>query len=73
MAKILLKPREGVKVRAEDGSRFIDPKGEKLAMTRYYRARVEDGDLVDVEARKAATKAEKAPKAAGPKTEQKEG
>ncbi|MEQ8605183.1 MAG: DUF2635 domain-containing protein [Marivibrio sp.] len=46
MTKEHLKPREGVKVRSEDGSRWIDPNGEALPLTRYYRLRVKDGDLV---------------------------
>lgn len=54
MTKEFLKPREGVKVRSEDGSRWIDAAGEALPPTRYYRMRKKDGDLVKANPRAVA-------------------
>ncbi|MFP3943813.1 MAG: DUF2635 domain-containing protein [Alphaproteobacteria bacterium] len=47
MDRIRVMPREGVKVRTEDGSRFIKEKGEPVPLTTYYRRRLRDGDLIE--------------------------
>lgn len=47
MDKVTVKPREGVKVRTEDGSRFIKETGEPVPLTTYYRRRLTDGDLIE--------------------------
>lgn len=44
-----LKPRDGLLVRLEDGSGYVDPKGQQLPLSAYYRRRLADGDLLEVE------------------------
>lgn len=51
--KIEVRPAEGVKVRTEDGRRHIDPKGEAVPATTYYRRRITAGDLIHVSEEKA--------------------
>ena len=54
MGDTILKPTPGLLVRYEDPSHgHIPPQGAAVAMTRYYRRRVRDGDLVPVPAKPA--------------------
>ena len=43
-----VKPRTGIKVRLEDGSGFVDEKGQSVPQTAYYLRRLADGDLIEV-------------------------
>ena len=46
METIFLKPAKGMLIRMENASRYIDPDGEDLPNTSYYRRRRNDGDLM---------------------------
>lgn len=43
-----LKPRNGLKVRLENGMGYVAEDGQKLSLTAYYRRRIADGDLIEV-------------------------
>lgn len=58
--KIFVKPAsEDVLVRIEDASGFIPDEGLSVDNTRYYRRRINDGDLIIVEQAAAKTPAKK--------------
>lgn len=63
MKTIFAKPAEGLQVRKEDDPRLhVNPEGELLPASTYYRRRVRAGDLVETKAskpsgRKTAAKA----------------
>lgn len=44
--RISVYPKEGIKVRTEDGKRHIKPEGERVADTAYIRKRLREGDLL---------------------------
>ena len=52
---IFVRPKEGVRVRKEDGS-LILKEGCQVPDTRYYRKRIADGDLEIVEEKKTTAK-----------------
>jgi hypothetical protein len=62
--KLKVKPREGVNVRRVESGKHIDAKGEDVPNNSYYRRRIKDGDLIDINAAKSDTKvaAKKEPK-----------
>lgn len=47
MEEVFLKPREGLKVRLENGMGFVEEGGQFLPLTAYYRRRLLDGDLIE--------------------------
>ena len=50
MKKINLKPiTPDLKVHLEDGSGFLHKDGQEVAHTAYWRRRIQDGDVVEVE------------------------
>lgn len=55
MKKITVKPAEGRRVRIENGRRHIREEGEAVVPSTYYRRRLADGDLVEVDAVAADT------------------
>lgn len=57
-----LKPAEGRRVRKPDG-RLLADRGEDIAIDAFWQRRLEDGDVVEVEARAAPA----APAAGGKK------
>jgi hypothetical protein len=54
--KLKVKPREGVNVRRVESGKHIDAKGEDVPNNSYYRRRIKDGDLIDINAAKPDTK-----------------
>lgn len=58
VTKVKVKPKDGVQVRLENGQ-VMPEKGADIVLTRYYRRRIADGDLVRVESKKTATTAAK--------------
>ena len=47
--EIKVKPRDGTKVRLEDGTGFVAEAGQTVFQTAYYTRRIADGDLIVVE------------------------
>lgn len=62
--KLKVKPAQGVNVRRVENGKHIDAKGEDVPNNSYYRRRIKDGDLIDINAAKSDTKvaAKKEPK-----------
>jgi hypothetical protein len=55
--KLKVKPAPGVNVRRVENGKHIDAKGEDVPNNSYYRRRIKDGDLIDINAAKSDTKA----------------
>ena len=64
--KLTVKPAEGVNVRRVENGKHIDAKGELVPNNSFYRRRIKDGDLIDMNASEKAA-AEKAPLKKGDK------
>lgn len=47
--KIFLKPKDGLKVPRPDSGRALNPEGELLEHSTYWRRRLADGDVTEVE------------------------
>ena len=58
MKKVLLKPKEGLKVPHPLSNRFLDPKGEKVSLVSYWARRLQDGDVEVVEKERPSAKKE---------------
>lgn len=52
MKTIKVKPRDGLIVRREENGKTISANGEDVPNTTYYRRRMKDGDLVNLDAAK---------------------
>lgn len=48
MNQITVKPRDGIKVRLEDGTGFVAETGQTVFQTAYYQRRIADGDLLPI-------------------------
>lgn len=48
MNQITVKPRDGIKVRLEDGTGFVAETGQTVYPTAYYQRRIADGDLLPI-------------------------
>ncbi|MGO2354638.1 MAG: DUF2635 domain-containing protein [Marinomonas foliarum] len=53
LKKVKVKPKDGLQVRFENGQ-VMPSAGADVVLTSYYRRRLNDGDLVHVESKKAA-------------------
>ena len=53
MTEKKLKPRDGLVVPLPDGSGFLSDKGQTVTIDSYWRRRLQDGDVVEVEAAKS--------------------
>ena len=58
--KLTVKPASGVNVRRVENGKHIAAKGEDVPNNSYYRRRIKDGDLIDINAPEKAD-AEKSP------------
>lgn len=52
MEQKTLKPRDGMKVRLENGMGYVAEEGQSLPLSAYYRRRLADGDLIEVAEKK---------------------
>ncbi|CCU70937.1 DUF2635 domain-containing protein [Thalassolituus oleivorans] len=54
--KLKVKPAEGVNVRRIENGKHIAAAGEEVPNNSFYRRRIKDGDLIDINAGKSDTK-----------------
>ncbi len=50
--KVFLQPRPGVKVRMPENSGHLPADGQEVALSLYWRRRIQDGDVVEARAPK---------------------